>query len=423
VVQAWVRGMAPGACSDDGGASNGGDAGDGPTSGGEPSSHGGATSGSGGATSGSGGTSGHAGGGLGGAPSDGGGGGDGSTDIGGAGGDGLVIAPAGGAGGAAGSDEELQLLGACEPRGLSKDGKTVLADQGIWTLESGWVPLPDLAGGAVGNTPRALSADGKVVFGNSSSAMGEEMYRWTATGGIQGLGVTHLPFAASLDGSIAAGWIEVFEDSPRPFRWTNAGGFVDLGTVMDTLSTNGFMDAHLSDAGDVAQFSLDRDRASWSLNDGLDQVNSLLRVTAMSADGSKIATLYTHSNGDTNSTGQCFTDSSGPPEPAPSGCPLDLSEVWVALFDYDDSGTLGVGVQITDDEYLAFYWTEDTGMWRLDDLLPNGLESYTTPLTHSLAQAYPTRPFISGDGRIVLSRAKNGDCFLAEVEIPTDSGS
>jgi cysteine-rich repeat protein/probable HAF family extracellular repeat protein len=71
------------------------------------------------------------------------------------------------------------------------------------------------------------SADGSVVVGSS----GNQAFRWTAAGGMVDLGF--LPgtlldftqaFGVSADGSVVVGW-----SRGRAFRWTAAGGMVDVG--------------------------------------------------------------------------------------------------------------------------------------------------------------------------------------------------
>ena len=48
--------------------------------------------------------------------------------------------------------------------------------------------LGDLPGGDFKSAAYAISADGSVVAGQSSSASGSEAFRWTLAGGIVGLG-------------------------------------------------------------------------------------------------------------------------------------------------------------------------------------------------------------------------------------------
>jgi len=52
-----------------------------------------------------------------------------------------------------------------------------------------FMPLGDLAGGDFASDALGVSADGSVVVGSSSSALGfSEPFRWTSEGGMVGLG-------------------------------------------------------------------------------------------------------------------------------------------------------------------------------------------------------------------------------------------
>jgi probable HAF family extracellular repeat protein len=67
-----------------------------------------------------------------------------------------------------------------------------------------FIPLGDLPGGAFSSQARGVSADGSVVVGNSISASGLEAFRWTAAGGMIGLG--------DLPGSFGSGASSVSAD-------------------------------------------------------------------------------------------------------------------------------------------------------------------------------------------------------------------
>ena len=49
-------------------------------------------------------------------------------------------------------------------------------------------PLGDLPGGVFNSGANAVSGDGSVVVGTGSSASGSQAFRWTAGGGMVGLG-------------------------------------------------------------------------------------------------------------------------------------------------------------------------------------------------------------------------------------------
>jgi probable HAF family extracellular repeat protein len=103
-----------------------------------------------------------------------------------------------------------------------------------WTQNTGLVGLGDLPGGIVQSFPFGISADGSVVVGFSASANGREAFRWTQAGGIFGLG--DLPqndfyseaYGVSADGAVVVGYSRS-ASGPEAFRWTEAGGMVGLG--------------------------------------------------------------------------------------------------------------------------------------------------------------------------------------------------
>jgi probable HAF family extracellular repeat protein len=57
-----------------------------------------------------------------------------------------------------------------------------------WAWGASLVALGDLPGGSFGSGATAVSSDGSVVVGTSSSASGTEAFRWTASSGMVGLG-------------------------------------------------------------------------------------------------------------------------------------------------------------------------------------------------------------------------------------------
>src|SRR5215510_14161600 len=60
---------------------------------------------------------------------------------------------------------------------------------GVGQSFADFIPLGSLPGGIFHSDARGVSADGMVVVGGSNSASGFEAFRWTAAGGMVGLGV------------------------------------------------------------------------------------------------------------------------------------------------------------------------------------------------------------------------------------------
>ena len=118
-----------------------------------------------------------------------------------------------------------------------------------WTEADGIVNLGTLRDDNRGNsTAYALSADGSVVAGRAESDASppsgwflpaySRAFRWTEAGGMEDLGTLRADNsghssarALSADGSVVAGGAYNDAGSSHAFRWTEAGGMVDLGTL------------------------------------------------------------------------------------------------------------------------------------------------------------------------------------------------
>jgi len=105
-----------------------------------------------------------------------------------------------------------------------------------WTKSGGVEGLGNLPGGYFWGEARGVSADGSVVVGVSSSASGKKAFRWTKSGGMVGLG--DLPggkfsseaYAVSADGSVVVGR-SISELGGEAFRWTASEGMRGLGDL------------------------------------------------------------------------------------------------------------------------------------------------------------------------------------------------
>lgn len=144
----------------------------------------------------------------------------------------------------------MQGLGADSATGVSANGSTVVGSSGLqgfrWTAAGGMQPLGALPGGDYGpptSHARAVSGDGSIVVGVGFNyyrpapddewgwtITTEEAFRWTAAGGMQGLGTlpssgsSSWASAISLDGSTIVGG-----SITHAFRWTESGGMQSLG--------------------------------------------------------------------------------------------------------------------------------------------------------------------------------------------------
>jgi probable HAF family extracellular repeat protein len=147
--------------------------------------------------------------------------------------------------------------------------------------------LGDLPGGGFSSFPIGISDGGSVVVGNSKSASGVEAFRWSANGGMVGLGT--LPGdsysqanATSADGSVVVGRSSSFGEA---FRWTASDGMVSLGA--QARAANG-----VSADGSVIVGTTGDNAFRWTQATGivalrgLSSVGPLNQALATSGDGS-----------------------------------------------------------------------------------------------------------------------------------------
>ena len=148
--------------------------------------------------------------------------------------------------------------------GVNADGSvvvgTAVGQAYRWTSASGMVPLGTLPG-RFRSTANGVSADGTVVVGDSDCThpaictTNPEAYRWTALGGMVGLGslapgTGSSANAVSADGKVVVGYGRttptvngIFPE--QAFRWTAATGMVSLGpgggvfTVANAVNADG----------------------------------------------------------------------------------------------------------------------------------------------------------------------------------------
>ncbi len=102
-----------------------------------------------------------------------------------------------------------------------------------WTASTGMIDLGDIAGNNLDYVAHAVSADGSVVVGSvSSSSTAQRAFRWTSGTGMQDLGslggATWIT-KCSADGHVVLG--SSFDSSGRlcAFRWTTSAGLQPLG--------------------------------------------------------------------------------------------------------------------------------------------------------------------------------------------------
>lgn len=219
--------------------------------------------------------------------------------------------------------------------GVSADGSAVVGgssggDRALrWTQGGTW-NLGNLAGVPSQSLASAASADGSVVVGLSTSASGQEAFRWTEAGGMVGLGdlpggsFNSVAVGTSADGGVVVGYSEA-ASGDEAFRWTSSGGMTGLGFLP---------------------------QGEWSLAQGV------------SADG-----LVVVGESDSASTVQAFRWTQAGGMVALGHLPG--GSFHSAAYDVSADGLVVVGESLTASGLEAFRWTQPGGMVGLGDL-PGG---------------------------------------------------
>lgn len=207
--------------------------------------------------------------------------------------------------------------------GVSGDGSVIVGgymQSRIWRNGQS-ESLPYLPGALGGSQANGVSLDGRIVVGTSSSALGEQAYRWTAEEGIEGLGF--LPGASisnahaiSGDGSVIVGSAYGYGAYTEAFYWTPdkqmvridnvAGG--DRLTDAEAVSGNGsIIVGYIRDSSwsDINRAFI------WDESNGMRELQSVLAsdyglelpgwrlevATGVSADGTRIVGIGTNPSG------------------------------------------------------------------------------------------------------------------------------
>ena len=294
-------------------------------------------------------------------------------------------------------------------------------------LMSGLGFLPGTLGGAEPlSEAHAVSHDGMVIVGMSTSAFGMEAFRWTPLAGVEGLGdlVFDEPYGSFASGVNADGTVVVgsgrgiFCDvTSEAFFWTPMDGMIGLGTL-----PAGYMVSHAYDVtGDVHMI------VGWGKTEEG-------RQAGVWAWGGEFLPLGDLPGGDVNSIAYAVSDDgstivgvgSGTFDQHPvmwrDGQITDLGvqpagSVAGEAFDVSADGSVVVGVSYTDMGDQAFVWTEAFGMRTVADLLTDyGMDMEGWTLTRARA--------VSADGMWIAGEGFAPDGhqqgWIASIHCPVD---
>ncbi len=102
--------------------------------------------------------------------------------------------------------------------------------------------LGELPGGGTNSVANAVSADGITVVGRSSASGGTRAFRWTATTGMQNLGVLSGGSNSEAEDVSADGRVIVGHSSGKSWIWTPTTGLSEIGVLPGATGT--FSEAH-----------------------------------------------------------------------------------------------------------------------------------------------------------------------------------
>jgi len=268
---------------------------------------------------------------------------------------------------------------------VSGDGTTVVgSSQGAgnekafrWTKSGGMIGLGDLAGVP---DPRsiayAVSADGSVVVGYSQAARGDAPFIWTQHGGISAIG--GLDYGSEARGISANGKIVVgtympviYGDLWTAFKWTQSGGFVNLGDLPGDSSGNR-IESHataISANGNVIvgwsyTNNSEVNAFRWTKKEGMISLGDATQsATAISGNGKVIVGYY--DMGEPNM--QAFRWTQNGALVSLGSLPGGSSFAFAEAVSFD--GSVVLGMSDTNDGVRAFIWDECHGMRDLKDVL------------------------------------------------------
>jgi len=267
---------------------------------------------------------------------------------------------------------------------VSDDGSVVVGSSGTsgpeafrWTAAGGMVGLGMLPGGSpdIGSEASDVSADGAVVVGDSDSSSGRQAFRWTAAGGMVALGewpgggIYVEAGGVSADGSVVG--MSSSGTQFEAFRWTISGDIVGLGD----LPGGGFYSSASAVSADGAivvgeSYSGSGNEAfRWTAGGGMVGLGDLAGgvfdswATGVSGDGSVVVGQSSSANG--NEAFYWREDL----EPEPMAGLGDLPGGFFSSCAHDVSadGSIIVGKGVSDSGSEAFLF-EDS-MHNLKDLL------------------------------------------------------
>ena len=272
--------------------------------------------------------------------------------------------------------------------------------------------LGDLPGGVFHSQAYGMSADGRVVVGQSSGNTGREACRWVLPGGPQSLGpVTVGPVGAvadsvSDDGSVIVGSRQLAQTVFLAYRWSEATGLIPLGDLPggpeNSIATDTTSDGSVIVGQSFGPFGIEAYR--WTLPTGMQPLGDLpggvfaSNALGISGDGSVI---IGHGNSAAGIEGWRWTSVTGMVGLGDfPGAAVESSAEGISR-----NGQFIVGFGRTEQGLLAFRWTAEEGMVPLGELYGGPFLSWGE--------------VVSDDGQIVAGRSEGQEGHAAFFWTPS----
>jgi len=249
----------------------------------------------------------------------------------------------------------------------------------------------DLPGGIFESSAADTTPDGSVVVGDSARASDNEAFRWTRTGGIQGIGYLSssvpIPWSyaswTSADGSVVIGSSENADGHGEVFRWESTTGMVGLGFIPDMPAS----DAYAADAscdGSVVVGDSEANNATydmegfvWTEQDGMVGLGTLPGASSVDSSATSVSCngLVVVGESDSATGGQAFrwTKAGGMKGLGFLSTTASYPSSYADWTSADGSVVVG-GSTNADGHDEAFRWTAATGMVGLG-ILPGSYAS------------------------------------------------
>ena len=263
------------------------------------------------------------------------------------------------------------------------------------------IALGDLPGGNFTSRAFGVSANGSVVVGNSNSALSPEAFRWSASGGLQGLGTLTGGTSSGSTGTSANGAVVVgFSTSSsglQAFRWTQAGGMQGLGDLPGGIFQSQALDTSADGSVVVGRSSSvnGADEAfRWTSAGGMQGLGDLpggsfsSRAYAITADGSVIVGGGASANGNEAFRWTAAGGMQGLGDLAGGSFSSEAYEV-------SADGSVAVGFSSSGNGIEAFRWSATNGMQGLGDLTGGSFQSLALG--------------ISADGNVVVGQGNSAN--------------